>query len=205
MTLEQRAAAIPHMGARTIGANLTDWASRCKSNIVECGSWLGSGTAFLAIGAKQSGAKFHVYDAWRVRTTEVGKAAAFGFTVREGQDTLPLVREILEPFGVDIAFHQGSIGEAVWCGDPIGLFVLDAAKRGGQFVHVTETFFPHLEDGAVVVLMDYHHYERGGDKYRDQARYMADHPEFRMIEERLGGETSAAVFIHNIQQVRSFR
>jgi len=196
MTLEQRAAAIPHMGARNIGKQLTDWASQCKSSIVECGSWLGSGTAYLAIGAARSGAKLHAFDNWKARDSEVEKAEKFGFALASGQDTLPLVAKLLQPFGVDITFNQGPIIDAMWSGEPIGLFVLDAAKRNPHFRHVAETFFPFLEDGAVVVLMDYHHYEISGDKYRDQVRYMAKHPEFEKVEDRLGGETSAAVFIY---------
>lgn len=194
--LEQLAAVIPHMGAKNIGKQLTEWAAQCKTNIVECGSWLGSGTAYLAIGGRKSGALIHVYDAWLVRDSEVKKAAAFGVKLRSGEDSLPLVEKTLEPFGANIAFHQGPIGSALWCGEPIGLFVLDAAKRASQFIAVTETFFPFLEDGATVVLMDYHHYKIGGDKYRDQVRYMAAHPEFELVDDCVGGETSAAVFTY---------
>ncbi len=194
MTLEQRAASIPHMGAKNIGAHLSGWAAGCKSNIVECGSWLGSGTAYLAIGAKQSGAKLHIFDKWRANDDEVRKAEKFGFALLSGQDTLPLVRKMLEPFGVDITFTQGQILDATWDGDPIGLFVLDAAKRNPHFRHVAETFFPFLEDGALVVLMDFHHYQRGGDRYLDQVNYMAKHPEFEKLEDQIGEETSAALF-----------
>lgn len=193
--LEARAASIPHMGARNIGGHLRIWASACHSNIVEIGSWLGAGTAYLALGARESGARLHVYDRWRANDSEVQKAKACGFKLKSGQDTLPLVRQILEPFGVPIVFHQGPADDATWNGEPIGLLVLDAAKRGSAFDHVAATFFPHLESGAMLILMDFHHYEHGGDRYRDQQRYMAAHPEFVMLAERLGGDTAAAVFV----------
>lgn len=195
MNLDDLAASIPHMGAGNIGAALRNWASTTKSNIVEIGSWLGSGTAYLALGARESGARIHVYDRWRASASEVGKAKACGVKLKNGQDTLPLVRETLQPFGADIAFHQGPVDRATWNGEPIGLLVLDAAKYGEPFTRVTSTFFPYIESGAMLVLMDYHYYEIRGDRYREQERYMAARPEFVMMNERLGGHTSAAVFM----------
>lgn len=195
MTLEERAASIPHMGARNIGDRLRQLASEAKASIVECGSWLGSGTAYLALGAKQSGVRLHTYDKFRANDSEIVKAAAFGLTLEHGQNTLPIVREYLRPFDVDIEFHRGGMEGAEWCGDPIDLFVLDAAKRSPAFPAVVETFWPYLCDGARLVLMDFHHYERGGDRYREQQRFMAQHPEYEPVEDRIEGDSSAALFV----------
>lgn len=183
---------IPEMGGRQIGRHLEAWAAECASNIVEVGCWLGAGTAFLAAGAARSGARVHTYDKWRARPSEVAKAGAQGLTIHSGQDTLPLVRTLLAEFQ-NIDFHKGDIRACTWCGDPIGLYVDDAAKLEETFSHVRRTFWPSLEAGAVLVMMDYHYYERTGNRHRSQVDYIGPNPDFKLIHDRIEG-TSAAAF-----------
>lgn len=194
--LEAYAARIPHMGGRSIGPWLSRWASFVPAGaaIVELGCWLGAGTAQLALGARQSGATIHTYDRWDARASEIRKARDQGVTLRPHQDTLPIVRAHLAPFGVPIVFHRGPIQSATWSGGPIGLYVDDAAKQAASFAHVRRVFWPSLIDGAIVVLMDYHYYEQRGEKYRAQRAVMEAHPDrFVCLADHIA-HTSAAAF-----------
>jgi hypothetical protein len=194
MDLERHARSLPSMGGTEIGPWLRRWASECSTNIVEVGSWLGAGTAQLALGARESGASIHVYDKWQATGPEVGKAGRVGLDLHEGQDTLPLVREHLAPFDVDITFHKGDVRKATWPGGPIGLYVDDAAKQPRTFRHIASTFGPHWEDGCVVVLMDYWFFETAGFRYRSQQLWAFwNRGRLERLEDRIGG-TSAAAF-----------
>ena len=168
MNLERHADTIPSMGSAAIGPWLRRWASECSTNIVEVGSWLGAGTAQLALGARMSGASIHVYDQWQANAREVRSAGLSGVELQEGQDTLPLVRDFLKPFKADITFHKGDIHQATWTGNPIGMYIDDAAKRPRAFHHVLKTFAPSWEDGCILVLMDFWYFESAGWRYRPQ-------------------------------------
>jgi hypothetical protein len=182
------------MGGTEVGPWLRRWASECSTSIVEVGSWLGAGTAQLALGARESGASIHVYDNWRATEEEVEKARRAGVELRRGQDTLPLVRANLELFDVDITFHQGDIRRSAWPGGPIGLYVDDAAKQPRTFRHVVSTFAPHWQDGCVVVLMDYWYFRKGGFRYRSQQVWAWwNRARLERLEDRIAG-TSAAAF-----------
>jgi hypothetical protein len=170
--------AIPDMGAHSIGGELELWASESLGAIVEVGSWLGAGTAYLARGARISGAEVHVYDRWRASPSEARKAEAQGVDLRAYQDTLPMVRSVIDPIGADVRFHRGDIRNASWSGDPIGLYVDDAAKRPGAFRHMRDTFWPHLVDGAVVVMMDFFYFLKTRDQdHRCQFEFIGSRPD----------------------------
>lgn len=194
--LYRTAKALPSMGGREIGAALMMMAGHVPEGqaIVEVGSWLGSGTAHLAMGARHSGAPVHAYDRWKASEQEVAKAAASGIAFEPGQDTLPWVKEKLAPFRVPIHFHQGGLKEAAWDGRPIGLYVDDASKSPELWRRATKVFLPHVPIGGILVLMDYFFFEQKGNRYRAQYRWMATRGDrFRMLEHHVGG-TTAAIF-----------
>lgn len=187
---------LPSMGGREISPVLMTLAQEIPQGqaIVEVGCWLGAGTASLAIGSLSSGAPIHVYDRWRASAEEVKKAAAAGVTLQEGQDTLPLVRANLEPFGADITWHQGSLNKATWEGGPIGLYVDDASKSPELWHRATKTFLPYVPVGGVLVLMDYYFFEKRGARYKAQYRWMATRGDrYEQIGDHVAG-TTAAVF-----------
>lgn len=187
---------IPQMGGHKIGEPLTRWAAECRTHIVEIGCWLGAGTAHLALGAMESGAQVHTYDRFTANSSEVEKAGQQGVKLTAGQNTLPVVDTFLRPFAKCIVFHRGPIQACRWDGSPIGLYVDDAAKQKRTWMHVTRTFFPYLEDGAVVVLMDYFFLiERGRFLQR---RFIETHPNFQPIGERLGDTSVAAFRYHKV-------
>ena len=195
--LEAYADSFPSMGGRKVGPWLREWAAGCTSNIVEVGCWLGAGTAQLALGARRSGAPIHTYDRWKATRRETESAVRFAVELTPGQDTLPHVRERLEPFGADITYHKGQLLRARWSGEPIGLYVDDAAKRRIAWRHVLRTFAPYWQDRCIVVLMDFFHFEKKGRAYRSQYDHVHRHPDqFELLEQRLGGTSTAAFRYH---------
>ena len=193
--LRERAARLPSQGGVEIGAWLERYAAGVPigSAIVEVGCWLGAGTAYLALGAMRHGTEIHVYDRWRVVGDEPEKALRWGIELREHEDTLPLVKNLLAPFPALIRYHKGDVRQARWANRPIGLYVDDATKVEPIWAHATRTFFPSFIPGeTILVLMDYHFDEKAGPKYGAQKRWMAaQEKRFELIEERMGGTTSA--------------
>lgn len=188
--------ALPSMGGREIGTALMMLAEAVPPGqaIVEVGCWMGSGTAHMALGARENGTPIHCFDRWKANLAEVRKAAQFGVTLERGQDTLPLVRENLEPFGADIAFHQGGLLKSAWSGGPIGLYVDDASKSPELWHHAVRTFIPNVPVGGFLVLMDFYFFEKAGARYKAQYRWMATRgDQFRMLEHHVAG-TTAAIF-----------
>lgn len=193
--LRAYAQSLPSQGGVEIGPWLEKYAAQAPagSAIVELGSWLGAGTAFLALGANET-SEIHVYDRWEASPLEVEKAARFGVALRHGEDTLPRVMRALEPFRAKIVFHKGSLKELYWGFTPIGVYVDDATKVEPLWLKAMAVFKPHFIAGeTILVLMDYHFDEKGGEKYAAQKRYMAGSREFEWIADRIGG-SSAAVF-----------
>lgn len=193
--LHAYAKTFPSQGGVEIGPWLERYASEVPegSAIVEVGSWLGAGTAHLALGAMKSGAPIHVYDRWRATEEEVGKAAKYGIALKPGVDTLPIVKELLGKIPADITYYQESIKNLSWKSGEIGLYVDDATKVDALWNHAISVFKPYFIPGkTILVLMDYFFGERAGFKYDAQKRYMKLHAkEFELIGERMGGTTVA--------------
>ena len=194
--LRERALRLPSQGGVEIGPWLEGYAAEVprNSSIVEIGCWLGAGTAFLALGAMAKATEIHVYDRWRVVGDEAEKARRWKIKLRDGEDTLPLVKRFLSPFPALIRYHKGDVRQAIWSNGPIGLYVDDATKVELIWEHAVRTFFPSFIRGeTILVLMDYHFDEKAGPKYGAQKRWMAAHRNrFELIEERMGGTTAAA-------------
>ena len=188
------AESFPSMGGREIGGRLECLAAAVPAGqaIVEVGSWLGSGTAHLALGANYSGAPIHCFDRWRANEEEAKKAREFGIPLERGQDTLPWVEERLEPFGAEIHYHKGRLLDADWRVTPIGLYVDDASKSPQLWRKAARTFLPYVPVGGFLVLMDYFFFEKRGARYKAQYRWMATRQDqFRLVEDHVGGTTTA--------------
>lgn len=155
---------IPAMSGYEIGQYLRGVAATVKPplSIVEIGPWLGANTAQMAHGTVDQAqpATIHAYDLFKARSDEVRKAAALGIEIREGEDTRPLVRKLIAPFGGKVELHKGDIMDITWDGSPIGLYVDDAAKTPTHFYNMMRTFAPSFIPGeTIVVLMDYRFWE----------------------------------------------
>lgn len=136
----------------------TTWTG--KGYAVECGAWLGGGTAALAEGLSWAGydRPLCVYDRWEANKEEVGKAKAAGFKISNGQNIEPNFRQFVGPHcdGFPIKTYRGRIEQARWCGHEIEIWLLDAAKRPGPFYGALKAFGPSWIPGLTTVgLLDY--------------------------------------------------
>lgn len=135
---------------------------------VECGAWLGGGTAALAQGLSESGYErpLCVYDRWEANKEEVVKSKSAGFTIVDGQNIEPNFRSFVEPQckGFSLKTYRGRIEQAKWCGHPIEIWLLDAAKREGPFYGALRAFGPSWIPGVTTVgLLDFGYYRSFGD------------------------------------------
>lgn len=177
-----------------------------KGYAVECGAWLGGGTAALAQGL--SHARYDrplcVYDRWNPNAEEVQKARIDGVSIAIGQNIEPTFRNLVEPHcgGFDIKTYRGKIEHAKWCGHPIEMFFLDAAKRPGPFYGTLKTFGPSWMPGVTTIgLLDYGFYRKFAGDPREELYYeqvafvdrFADH--FELLED-FGPDDSPAFFAY---------
>ena len=178
-----QAPGIPSLGGLEIGPLLRRSARDAPAGtaIVEVGSWLGAGTAQLALGIRdrpdRDAVRLHAFDRWRATAREVEKALRRGVVLRQGEDTLPRTRQAIDPIGVPVTYHKQDISTATWNGGSISLYVDDACKRWPAFYCALLTFGPHWIPGeTVVVLMDYNHWRRTGDTgHKCQKEFMELH------------------------------
>jgi hypothetical protein len=176
--LETIAAQIPSMGGKTIGPFLRSVARGAASgtSIVEVGTWLGAGTAHLALGVRDrvdDTVDIHCYDRW---------SATKAIALAPFEDTLTWVRATLSHFQAPIRFHKGEINKATWAGGPISVYIDDAAKGLDNFLHVLKTFGPHWIPGeTVIVLMDYYYWKKlkgwRAAEYKCPQSFIERHPE----------------------------
>jgi hypothetical protein len=202
--LESLAAKFPSMGGKEIGAFLRNLARNAPAHttIVEVGSWLGAGTAQLAIGLRERGTdrsvKIHTYDRWVASKPEIAKATQkANLSFEPGQDTLPWVMQSLQPFGAGIEFTKGDIAVVDWAGAPISVYIDDAAKSPSRFFHVLRTFGPAWIPGVtVLVLMDFHYWEKTGSEEHKCQKYFIDaHAEhFSPVAEFRRGSNAAFIY-----------
>ena len=165
------------MGAERVSEFLFEAARDSQGEIVEVGSWMGAGTLWLARGAKVGHKRVHAYDRWKVSTQEAQKAKKWSFELKPGDNSLPLVKELLGDESRFVCFHQTEISQATWHGDPIGLYVDDAAKLSPDFQKVLSVFSPFWTEGCVLLMMDFHYYVKAGPKYRYQYEVFSSFPE----------------------------
>ena len=164
--LKKTADRIPSMGGREMGPEYNAAISVMDNGltVVEVGSWLGAGTAQLALAMFEHGkdkSVLHVYDRWKANGSEVKKAKRQGIKIKNGEDTLPIVRKLLVKFikRVKIGFHRCNIKDIKYSGGDIGVFVIDAGKREGAFDTVIEKFEPYFVPGKTICFfMDYYYY-----------------------------------------------
>ena len=193
------------MGGRRLAPLLRELARNAPSQtaIVELGTWLGAGTAQLAIGVRErerTDVSIHCYDQWRATRQEVALARSAGVRLRRREDTLPRTRRTLAPFGVPIQFHQGDVMKVErWSGDPISIFVDDTCKDPPLFITALSAFAHAWIPGTTVaVLMDYGFWEDSGNPVnRCQQDIVETNPDcFEPLElsGKVLGKTSVAAF-----------
>ena len=183
------------MGGTTIGPFLRLLASQAPadSSIVEVGTWLGAGTAYLALGVRDRNDRsvdIHCFDGWSASKAERQEALIQkGIVLESFEDTLPRVQDVLSSFQVDIRYHKGDVNDAQWDGRRISVYVDDASKGPDTFLHVLKTFGPYWIPGeTVIVLMDYYYWKKlrrwRAIEYRCQQSFIEAHSDhFTLIKD----------------------
>lgn len=194
MTIPSQTGAATHLMLERIGAA---WPGIGVA--VECGAWLGAGTVALARGLIEAGyaQPLHVFDRWRATRDEVRKAAAGGVTIREGDDLLPIWLDNVVPVYSNVRPVRTELSKLRWCGDPIAILVVDAAKREPAFSAMMGALVPALCPCAAVALLDYYYWMKWEgprrEQYLCQERWIKAHAaQFEHVEDVPG--SSGAVF-----------
>ena len=159
---------IPSMGTWKLSGYFYHITKNLSGNgcIVECGAWLGSCTAAMALGLadKKSTIPIHTFDYFKARGQdgEVLKAMNAGVELVDGQDTLKVVKKYIKPLYRNVVYHKGYIMDFKW--DPknkIVFYVDDMNKHPKSFIHALNTFGPAWIPGkTLIALMDFHIYKR---------------------------------------------
>ena len=199
MNLRDRADRIPCLGegGRTCGDRLIDLASKVPAGqaIVDVAPWLGSTTAYLALGIIRSGngCALHAFDRWIVDAEYKKKAARYHhMNLDLGRNLLPAWEKNVKPFGVSLYPHRGDIREAVWSGIPVGLMVDDISNTAELIESTMRIFSPWIVTGGKLVLLDYGFCET--KRLTAQRDWMARHGGAYKLVERCK-DSPAAVFV----------
>lgn len=153
--LERVAASIPSMNTPFAKTLLRGFARSSPDGtaIVEVGTWLGSGTAHLALGVseRERPVPIHSYDRFQADRSEAKKAASWGLDIEPSSDTQPVVETLLQDFPAEIHLRKGDLFGIRWDNGPIGLYVDDAAKRPSAFYQMLEVFAPFWVRGQTII------------------------------------------------------
>lgn len=199
----QRAISIPELGGggAVVAPELVRLASEVPHGqcIVETGPWMGSTTAYLAIGASMNDGEpiIHSYDLWMITADFAKKALKYnGLTFHDGQDVKRFWKQNVSGFYRHIIGHQGNAYWLRYTGGPIGLLVDDCTSGAAKINALFENFGLMLEIGCAIVMMDYYFVEArpDGREYHETVEWFAAHPEF-MGPARIG-KSPAAEFVY---------
>ena len=210
MDYRQLADSIPSMGGRQIGHIFDKYIKYLKPDraIIELGTWLGAGTAQMALSVinHNKNSKIYTYDKFIVSGRQPLKAQKEGWRLSQGENVYSKVCETLSLFPVPISVIQGIITDAVYSGEKIGLYVDDALKQPGRFEKGLEIFSPYFIPGeTIIILMDYYLWEkRGSEHHKHQYNFIHSHSDcFKMIDDRIDstyipaeGKDEGAAFLY---------
>lgn len=168
-------------------------------SIVELGCWLGYITSNIlyALVKHNKSNPVYVYDNFVINENERIKAGKRGLILKNGEDSLKLVKDNLEPFGYNNIHYIKTKIEKVeeFYEDKIGFLIDDATKGKRAWDVSLNVFFPKLTKNSKIFLMDYNHYKKSGkDVHKNQKRYMENNEDFEFLGE-LGSEEG--VFMYN--------
>lgn len=171
---------IPAMTPREVHDALTEYGMAWTGAgvAVECGAWLGATCAALCMGLERAGYKkpMWLFDGWKANSEEVRKASEQGQYIHIGQNLEPICRtNVGRVSTIPLICRRGAIQVARWWGQPIEIFVLDAAKSSPAFDRTLNTFGPSWIPGVTVVgLLDFY-YARKIGREPNQERWIAEH------------------------------
>lgn len=182
-----KANAIPELGhgGREVGSLLMDLACRVsRGAIVDIGPYLGSTTAYLAMGCPE-GTPIHAFDTWDADICDLRAKALKFHGMDLPDDLLPMYVDNMRPFGANLVVHRYDI-EALpdWTHGPIELLVDDIGVEPERMAAKMKVFGQSLMLGAHVLLLDYFWYEhKPGTQFTGAREYMLAHSDrFRFLQ-----------------------
>jgi hypothetical protein len=121
--------------------------------IVDLGPLAGGSAYALAAGMNKSVFKVHSFDLWRAWPE--CKSYFPGLDLKTGDDLLPAFLQNTAPYNDRIVPYKGDILLQRWCGEPIEIIFIDAAKSPALMLHIIREFYLYLIPGAFIVHQDY--------------------------------------------------
>jgi hypothetical protein len=144
--------------------------------VVELGPYVGRSTMALAAGLRRSDPGGKVvsidrfqWDPWTLANTlsytmnglnpsQRARLTPEQLSPKERDSYLPLFEIFTEPLQDSIEVTSADLQSYRWCGAPIDVLMIDAAKSWEILDQIVREFFPCLVDGAVVIHQDYKHF-----------------------------------------------
>ena len=126
---------------------------RGEGAIVDLGPLAGGSAYALASGMGASAFRVHSFDYWR-SWADCGQWFP-GLDLQPGDDLLPAFLDNLGPYKERIVPYQGDILSQSWCGEPVEIIFIDAAKSPMLMLHIIREFYPRLVQGGWLVHQDY--------------------------------------------------
>jgi len=172
---------IPSMGGKEIRKELFDRVKDLpeSTSIVELGTWLGAGTAQLALALMyyNKSNPIYSYDKFIVSGRQPEKASVNGWNLAPKEDVYNKVRHTLKEFPVNITLRQCDLSKAEYKDEKIGLFVMDAAKKKDPFISSLKVFYPYFIPGETIcIFMDYYLWKKNGEeKHKFQYYFINEH------------------------------
>lgn len=180
--LEKHIEKIPSMGGRQIGHHIEEAVSKLKpdENIIELGTWLGAGTAQIAMALKKQGKnnKIFTHDRFLVSSRQPLKAGREGVKLVDGQDSFPVARAFLEPFP-NIRIIKSEIKNVIYNHGKIGLYIDDACKQKERFKSAMRIFSPYfIPNKTILIMMDFYLFKNTrSESHKYQYKFMKKRPD----------------------------
>lgn len=194
---------IPELGGggRTIAPALVLAAGNVPrgESIVDVGPWLGSTTAFLAMGSILGSADVPIYsyDRWVVDSDMVmnsWRQTRVALTV--GQSLFPYWAENVSVFPTEINPVKGNvraIEDDMLPKEPIGLLVDDCTSGRVRLDALFEKFGKLLAPGARIIMLDYYFSEtKEHDRFTETVKWFAERERTFGTPKRISGARNVA-------------
>jgi hypothetical protein len=144
--------------------------------VVELGPYVGRSTVALAAGLRRAEPHGKIvsidrfeWEPWTLENTlgntinsltasQRARLRPDQLDPRDRDSFLPLFQIFTEPLKDSIHVVNAELENYQWCGEPIDVLMIDAAKSWSALDQIIREFFPCLVDGAVVIHQDYKHF-----------------------------------------------
>lgn len=159
-------------GGKSIKNYLIEYARGVKSGqaIIDIGPYMGSTTAYLAIGVMQSGhdVEINSFDKFIMYPDMRRKANDFnGIEFKDNECFIDLYKYNIKPFDEYVFVRKCDCLDIEWNGGEVGLLVDDISNGKDRTDHLFKTFSQSfIKNETFIFLMDYYYHESFKNKFR---------------------------------------